>query len=505
MTLISRAVSRFLESRRSHALVAATLFVLPGCAGMGEAMSAHTDVVAQAAGNELRVEEAAQILAGNPQVPADPQVVRAVADLWVDYTLLATAVREDSTLAALDIENFIQPLREQELVNQLRQQVIEVDTIVDDAELERRWATEGPSAEIHARHILLRMPTGGTDAQRDSVRALAESLRERAVGGEPFAELAQQYSQDPGSAARGGDLGFFERGRMVEPFEEAAFQLQPGEISEVVETPFGYHVILVEDRRQPDIGAEREQFRQYLIQTAVNEAERVYLDSLAAEANVEIQEGGLDVVREIANRPDMELSGRAATRSIATYTGGELTAGEFSEFLSGQPAQMQTAFASAPPDQLETGVRQLVQMELLLSEVEERGLTLSPEVEEGIRTQARQDIRTLVESAGFADAARASANAAALDQVVKTIVAQVVAGEAAFVPLGRLGVLLRDLHGAQVNEESFPAVVSRMEELRASMPAPQQAPPEGMLPQIPVDSTGAPIQMPATPPAGAGQ
>ena len=65
----------------------------------GEAMTAHTDVVARAAGKELRVEEAPQMLAANPQVPADPQVVRALADLWVDYTLLATAVAEDTSLA----------------------------------------------------------------------------------------------------------------------------------------------------------------------------------------------------------------------------------------------------------------------------------------------------------------------------------------------------------------------------------------------------------------------
>src|SRR5690606_39012926 len=111
---------------------------LASCSGMNDAMTGHTDVVARAAGKELRVEETAQLLGANPQIPADPQVVRALADLWIDYTLLATAVAEDSSLAALDLEDFIQPVREQTLVVQLREQVVQADTVFDDAEIDRR-------------------------------------------------------------------------------------------------------------------------------------------------------------------------------------------------------------------------------------------------------------------------------------------------------------------------------------------------------------------------------
>ncbi|MEX2583344.1 MAG: peptidylprolyl isomerase [Gemmatimonadota bacterium] len=514
MTSFSSAAFTCAGLLRRKAAPAAGLLLLTACNGLGEAMSAHTDVVARAPGKEQPVEEAVENQASNPQIPPDPEVARALADLWIDYALLATAVAEDSSLTALDMEAFIEPVREQALVVRLREQVIEVDTVFDEAEVQRRWALEGPGAEISARHILLRLPPNATDAQRDSVEQLADALRGRAAGGESFEDLAREYSEDPGSAARGGDLGFFSRGRMVQPFEEAAFALEAGEVSEVVETPFGYHIILVEERRQPELGDERQQFREFLVQQAVQSAELEYLESLADEVNVQVPAENLAVAREIAGRPDRSLSGRQGTRPIATYEGGEFTAAEFTEFLQTQPPQVQTAFASATDEQLENAVRQLVQMELLLAEVEERGITLPAEEEERIRTDARQTIRQLTEATGFVAAARQGADSSALDAHVNELVQAIVSGGAEFVPLGRLGVILRDLYPHEINEESFSAVVSQLEVIRAQQAppppvpgAPGQPPTDPAMPgqpmptePMPMDSMAAPP--PATPPAG---
>lgn len=510
MTCFSCALPRRISSLAWRVVPAAAVLFGTACSGMNDALTSHTGVVASAAGKELRVEEAAEMLATNPQVPADPQVVRALADLWVDYALLSMAVAEDSTLAALDMEGFIKPVREQALVMRLREQVVQVDTTFDDAEVTRRWASEGPGAEIRARHILLRVPAEGSDAQRDSVVQLAESLRTRAAGGESFAALAQQYSQD-GSASQGGDLGFFSRGRMVEPFENVAFSLEPGEVGPVVETPFGYHIILVEERRQQELGGDREQFRQFLVQQAVEQAELKYLDSLSAGVNVEIPTEGFTVVRDIAGRPDRDLSGRQADREIATYEGGEFTAGEFIEFVRNQPAEMQTAFASATDDQLQTAVEQLVQMELLLAEVERRKIALPAEEEERLRTEARQMITELVNATGFAAAARGGADEAARDAQVKEIVRGVVSGQAPFVPLGRLGISLREVYDYEINDEAFAEVITSLEEIRASQPPQPQQPgmvgPGGM----PIDPSQMPqgidpsqMQMPATPPPAPG-
>jgi hypothetical protein len=165
---------------------AAASLALAGCGKFSEAMTSHRDVVARAAGRELRVEDAAELLARSPEIPSDPQVVRALAEIWVDYTLLYTAALEDPSLAQVNLDRLTEDTREQMLVYKLREAVIQVDTTITDADLERRWTTDGPGVEIRARHILLRLPADAAPAQRDSVQRLAESLRQRAAGGEDF-------------------------------------------------------------------------------------------------------------------------------------------------------------------------------------------------------------------------------------------------------------------------------------------------------------------------------
>jgi peptidyl-prolyl cis-trans isomerase C len=112
-----------------------------------------------------------------------------------------------------------------------------------------------PEEEVRARHILVE-----TEDEAKKVHA-------RVTGGEDFAKVAEELSKDPGSKGEGGDLGFFTKERMVEPFAEAAFKLNPGQISDPVKTQFGFHVIKVEEKRTkpvPTFEETREQIDTYL-------------------------------------------------------------------------------------------------------------------------------------------------------------------------------------------------------------------------------------------------
>jgi peptidyl-prolyl cis-trans isomerase D len=108
----------------------------------------------------------------------------------------------------------------------------------------KHQAEFGEPEQRHAAHILIAVPAQASDAIKQAAHAKAEQVLAQ-VEKEPakFAELAKQYSNDPGSASQGGDLGFFGRGMMVKPFEDAAFSLKPGEVSGVVQSDFGYHII----------------------------------------------------------------------------------------------------------------------------------------------------------------------------------------------------------------------------------------------------------------------
>lgn len=103
--------------------------------------------------------------------------------------------------------------------------------------------------EVRARHILFSVKEDAPEEEVKKVQAEAEKVLEQAKKGEDFAELAKKYSKDPGTAKNGGDLGYFTREKMVEPFSDAAFALKPGEISGLVRTNFGFHIIKVEDVR----------------------------------------------------------------------------------------------------------------------------------------------------------------------------------------------------------------------------------------------------------------
>jgi peptidyl-prolyl cis-trans isomerase D len=103
--------------------------------------------------------------------------------------------------------------------------------------------------QTRARHILLRTPPGASDEQVAEIEQRAAVLIERIEAGEDFAQLAETASDDPGSKANGGDLGYFSRGTMVPEFEDAAFSLEPGTLSGPIRTNYGIHILRVEDRK----------------------------------------------------------------------------------------------------------------------------------------------------------------------------------------------------------------------------------------------------------------
>jgi peptidyl-prolyl cis-trans isomerase C len=142
---------------------------------------------------------------------------------------------------------------------------------------------------LKASHILFGLEDGATPEERAQKKAEAERVLAELEQGGDFEELASQHSTCP-SAPRGGDLGFFERGRMVKPFEDAAYALDVGETSGLVETRFGFHIIKVverEEARTIPFDEASENIKGFLDSRGKQDALKNYTEKLRADANIE--------------------------------------------------------------------------------------------------------------------------------------------------------------------------------------------------------------------------
>jgi len=142
--------------------------------------------------------------------------------------------------------------------------------------------------EVRASHILVKVASDATKEKVAEAKKKIEAIRQRLEKGEDFAKVAKEVSEGP-SAKKGGDLGFFKRGEMVKPFEDAAFGLKPGQTSDIVRTRYGFHIIKVTDRKPASTTEFKKvegRIKTYLKQKKVQEEVRILIASLRKKAEI---------------------------------------------------------------------------------------------------------------------------------------------------------------------------------------------------------------------------
>jgi peptidyl-prolyl cis-trans isomerase C len=145
--------------------------------------------------------------------------------------------------------------------------------------------------EIKASHILIMAPSGTDQEKKEALIKDTEAILQRLKAGEDFASVAKEVSQDPSTKEKGGNIGFFAKGQMVQPFEDAAFALSPGEMSDIVETEFGFHIIKVTDKKEAktvSLDEAKEGIRSNLKSTKINSDVNKYIAELRSKAKIEI-------------------------------------------------------------------------------------------------------------------------------------------------------------------------------------------------------------------------
>jgi len=153
---------------------------------------------------------------------------------------------------------------------------------------------------VKAAHILIRTPQGADAKLKEQKRAQAEKILSDIKAGKDFAALARKLSEDPGSAGNGGDLGSFARGTMVGPFEEAAFALKAGEVSGIVETSFGYHIIKVSEHTEGRIKPLSEVLADVQEGLRGEKSEQLALEKALDAYNINRKGGTLDAAAKTA-------------------------------------------------------------------------------------------------------------------------------------------------------------------------------------------------------------
>jgi peptidyl-prolyl cis-trans isomerase C len=178
-------------------------------------------------------------------------------------------------------------------IRELIDQKIASKIIISDAQTKAYYESNPQMfkqpEQIKASHILVKVDAGAAEAQKTEARKKIETVQQKVKNGDDFAQLAKEYSEGP-SKTRGGDLGYFRRGQMVKPFDDAAFAMQKNEVSDIVTTRFGYHLIKVYDKKPAKTMAYtdvKEKLTERIKQEEVEKQATQYISQLKKEANIQ--------------------------------------------------------------------------------------------------------------------------------------------------------------------------------------------------------------------------
>lgn len=185
---------------------------------------------------------------------AEEQIQKVSSQFNSEFEFKQELKKANLTVSELK-DYYIEMLTEQRLKDQIINNEIKNKVHITDVEIKEYYEEHKseipPRPEMVEIGMIMRTIEPSEETRKAALLEI-NKIREMLIDGEDFADLAKKYS-DCGSASQGGDLGYFGRGAMVKPFEDAAFNLMPGEISEVVETQFGYHIIKLEDKKDDEI------------------------------------------------------------------------------------------------------------------------------------------------------------------------------------------------------------------------------------------------------------
>ena len=460
-----------MRSRSLLALVAtpSLLLGLAACDGLKEALTAHVDVAAKAANQELSVTRLADLL-GNAKVPVPITKENAgiVADLWVNYQLLAHAAAVgDSLTDKKAIDQAVEPITKNMRLRKFTDTLVKSFKVDSGSEATYNQAAGDLYA---ARHILFGFPPAATQTQKDSVRKKAESVLPTVTNAN-FAQMAEKYSSDPSAKGRGGSLGVYEKGAMVPPFANGVAALKPGQIGpQLIESNYGFHIV----QRLPFDQIDKGEYAQKYSGAAVQKADSVYLVGLDKTANIEVKANAPALAKSSVGDP---VKHRKDNTVLATYKGGDLTVAEFLGWIETMPPQMQVSrqLPQLPDSVVRRFVSSIGEREVMLQKADSAKITLSAEDKTQLYGQFGQLVQMLEQQLGvdpktLSDSAKTAPERERLAaNRVEAYIDRILGGQAQPVPVPQpLATVLQSKYESSINSAGVDRSVERAQKIRAS-------------------------------------
>jgi parvulin-like peptidyl-prolyl isomerase len=351
--------------KRTFAIAAAAALTLSACSGLKDALSAHTDRVARVESAELSAARLATLL-GKSRAPIRKDIAKSIANVWVDYQLLGVAAAHNDSLADPKlIDEVMWPAIANLKAKKWYDIVSKAWGVEDTTAAQRQWA----SGDILAADHILLLTQNVNDAQKAEAKKKIDAIR-ATVNSSNFAKMAKDNSQDTQTAPKGGSLGIFPKGTMVPEFEKALRALKPGEISPVIQTNYGYHII-----RRPTYDQVRSQLLVASKGRSVAVAESTYLANLEKSGKIEVKKDAPATVKAIGNDPDAY---RRDNTVLATSTAGKFTASRLVGWLETLPpnARIIDQIKQAPDSILVAMVKRFANNELVLKQADSAKITI---------------------------------------------------------------------------------------------------------------------------------
>ena len=353
--------------KRTFAIAAAAALTLSACSGLKDALNAHTDWAARAGSAELSVTKLATLL-GKSRAPIRKDIAKSIANVWADYQLLGVAAAHNDSLNDPKlIDEAMWPAIANLKASKWYSVVSKNWGVEDPAAAQRQWESGDVLA---ADHILL-FTQGMSDAQKAEVKKKIDRIRAKVTPAN-FGLMAKDSSQDQQSARQGGALGIFQKGTMVPEFEKALQALKPGEISPVIQTAYGYHII-----RRPTYEQVKDQLLLASKGRSVAVAESTYLAGLEASGKIEVKKNAAATVRAVGNDPDAY---RKDNTVLATSAAGKFTASRLVGWLETLPpnARVLEQIKQAPDSILVAMVKRFTNNELVLRQADSAKVQIDP-------------------------------------------------------------------------------------------------------------------------------